>query len=46
VNENRVADAVILTPRSRARLSERLKQRAHRSRVHHIVRLARLGRLA
>ena len=35
----RVADAIILTPRSQARLSERLKQRAHRSRVHHIVRL-------
>jgi hypothetical protein len=28
----RVADAIILTTRSRARLSERLKQRAHRSR--------------
>ena len=39
VNENRVADAIILTPPSRARLSERLKQRAQRSRVHHIVRL-------
>ena len=43
MNENRVADAVekshYLTPRSQARLSERLKQRAHRSRVHHIVRL-------
>ena len=48
VNENRVADAIILTPRSRARLSERLKQRAHRSRVHHIVHLvsSRLARLA
>ena len=48
VNENRVVDAIILTPRSQARLSERLKQRAHRSRVHHIVRLvsSRLGRLS
>ena len=48
VNENRVADAVILTPRTRARLSEQLKQRAHRSRVQHIVRLvsSHLVRLA
>jgi hypothetical protein len=42
VNENRVVDAIILTPRSQARLSERLKQRAHRSRVHHIVHIGRL----
>jgi hypothetical protein len=37
-----LAEANILPAQSWARLSERLKQRAHRSRVHHIVHIVRL----